>query len=222
MEDSWGVRPKRHDMRIFFVRHGQSELNDTGIHQRRDTRLSARGREQASKLVERFGGVSVDVILASTYPRAVETARIIGRRLGRRVVSTKLLDEWRISSEVEGRNFTDRLAARQYKEHLANIDDPKWHYSDEENVFDLNRRVRRMVKYLGNRKENSVIAVTHAGVINMAVAQAVFGPGITGSDFIRFREVFHCDNTGITEVELDGGMLKVLTFNDYAHLKDIE
>lgn len=206
-------------MRIFLVRHGQSKLNALKIHQSEGTKLSELGEEQAGKLRKRFEGVKVDIIIASKYTRVMHTAQILGKALGKRVVYTKLLNEWKSPSEIEGTTREDKRTIIIQNERLKHLEDNDWHYSDEENVFDLRKRANKIIKYLGNRKEESMIVVSHGDVINMIIAIAVFGSNITGSEFFKFRKVFHPDNTGITEVEVTDGVWRVITFNDYAHLR---
>ncbi len=191
-------------------------MSGTGIHQRRDTALSEHGRKQAETLTKRFKGSGVELVLSSRYDRASETARMIGKKLGRRVVRTALLDEWRIPTEMEDKHFMSKRAHDFLMLQRERIDDDRWHYSDEENTYDLKRRAGRLVRYLSARKEESAIAVTHTAVINMLVALAVFGDGMTGTDFLRFKKVFHPENASVTEVEIEDGSVKVLTFNDRA------
>lgn len=207
-------------MKLFLVRHGQSKLNALKVHQRQSTQLSEYGKEQAENLRKRFGGVNVDIIIASRYVRVMHTAQILGKALGKRVVYTKLLNEWKSPSEIEGTWHGDKKAVSVQNERLKHLEDKDWHYSDEENIFDLRKRANKIIRYIQNRKEESIIAVSHGDVINMIIAIAVFGSNITGSEFMRFRRVFHPDNTGITEVEITDGVWRVITFNDYAHLRD--
>lgn len=211
-------------MKIFLVRHGLSALNGKKVHQIRDDPLTEQGKRQARSVASRLAEVNADLIVSSSYPRAAETARIIGKRLKKRIIYTELLKEWKKPSEIEGKSRSDRKANLIYNKIMKNIDRDDWHYSDEENLFDLKERIKSIGEYLEgkNGKNSTLIVVTHAKVIYMMLAIAVFGVGVTSDEYIRLRKAFALDNTGITEVEMvDGLVTKVITLNDVTHLKDI-
>jgi broad specificity phosphatase PhoE len=62
---------------VYFVRHGQSEDNVAPVFQSPDSPLSAVGRQQAERIAARVAKLSFDVLLASPYRRAHETAAVI-------------------------------------------------------------------------------------------------------------------------------------------------
>ena len=62
-------------MKLYFVRHGESQGNVAGIHQSGSVALSENGIIQAQKVAERFATIAIDVIFASDYTRALETAK---------------------------------------------------------------------------------------------------------------------------------------------------
>src|SRR5260221_6354538 len=66
-------------MRVFVVRHGESEGNFAGTLQgaRSDTHLSARGVEQARLLARRLSGEALDAAFTSPMIRARETTEIL-------------------------------------------------------------------------------------------------------------------------------------------------
>ena len=67
-------------MRIYLVRHGESEANVAGIindDPRRPVSLTARGRDQARQAARGLGAVPFTRVYASRFPRAQETAAIL-------------------------------------------------------------------------------------------------------------------------------------------------
>ena len=62
---------------VYFVRHGQSEDNIAPVFQSPDSPLSAVGRHQAARIAARVATLAFDVLLASPYRRAHETADVI-------------------------------------------------------------------------------------------------------------------------------------------------
>ena len=70
-------------MKVFLVRHGETDYNAQGIFQGYSpVPLSARGRQQAALVAERLLSLQPQVLYSSDIWRAQETANIIGQRLG--------------------------------------------------------------------------------------------------------------------------------------------
>ena len=207
-------------MKIFLIRHGESRLNALKIYQHFDTGLSQAGLRQAKSVAARFKHVKIRIIFCSEYTRATQTARIMSRATGTKIIHTKLLNEWRFPSEMRGTRYGNPNAVRILKERAKHINDPEWHYSDEENVFDLKKRVERFLRQLKKTKQETVMLVTHEHVIRMIMALSVFGRSLDGNGFHRIQRFLYTENTGITELEVDGkGAWRLITFNDYTHLR---
>jgi uncharacterized phosphatase len=68
---------------LYFVRHGESELNARHIFAgQTDTLLSARGKEQAALAGKGAQSLSIDLIVSSPLNRALTTAQIIAKSVG--------------------------------------------------------------------------------------------------------------------------------------------
>ena len=78
---------------IYFVRHGQSEGNAGPVWVDATSKLSAKGKEQARVVAERFTKLPVDIIISSTMDRAVETAQIIAERIDKKTEQSELFVE---------------------------------------------------------------------------------------------------------------------------------
>ena len=83
-------------MRIYFVRHGQSEANTAHVFSNRGWRhpLTALGREQARSLADHLRGQPIARIVSSPLQRAVETAQILSAALSAPVTQHDALREW--------------------------------------------------------------------------------------------------------------------------------
>ena len=207
-------------MKVFLVRHGHSRLNGKGIHQPPDTKLSETGIKQAERIAERFVGVDVDIILSSRYERAEHTARIISKRIDRPIVYTSLLNEFKNPSEVEGKKHDSTYSLKIKKTVMEHLDDPRWHYSDEENIFDRIARGKKVVRYIEDREEEHVLVCTHSGLIRMILAVGLFGDSLNPESFDRVVRFMRTENTGITECDVQpDGRWRLITFNDFVHLK---
>jgi len=66
-------------LRLYFVRHGESEANQLHVISNRDLPhgLTAKGREQSCILADRFGGCGITQIFTSPLLRARQTAEIL-------------------------------------------------------------------------------------------------------------------------------------------------
>ncbi len=170
-------------------------------------------------VAKRFKGVKIDVVYSSRYERAIETAEAVNKVVHAARVKTDLLNEWRGPSELQGQEY-DAKNQDIRNARLRHINEPKWHYSDEENFFDVRDRADRFLGQLSKKEHMSVVLVTHGGLIRVIMARAVFGKGVDGKAFRKLMELLNTCNTGITELERDKkGNWRLITFNDYAHLQ---
>ena len=95
-------------MTILLARHGETDDNiePIRIQGRRDTPLNDAGRAQAAELAERVAGEGIVSLWSSQLSRALETAEIVGARLGLEpVVDERLAEGDR--GELEGRYWRD-------------------------------------------------------------------------------------------------------------------
>ena len=72
------TKVKADAMRIYIIRHGQTELNNRQLLQgQSDYPLNSAGIGQAEKAAERLRGVTFDYVFTSPLRRAVQTAEIV-------------------------------------------------------------------------------------------------------------------------------------------------
>ena len=133
---------------VYFVRHGESVGNAAGVFQSHTGGLSPEGMEQARALAERFKNIPVDVILASTTPRARETADAIHDAIQKPIEFSNLLVEIRNPSEIRDKLRTDKEARGIKKSIRIEDHEPAWRYSDEENFSDRMERAGCVVEML--------------------------------------------------------------------------
>lgn len=111
-------------LRIFVVRHGQTELNVKKILQgHMDTELNATGHEQARRVAELFRDVPLDHCVLSDLVRCVETTKYIlhHQRLVRLEQTSSLRE--RNMGVLEGMCITDARA--KYGSDFRNIGEKK-------------------------------------------------------------------------------------------------
>ncbi|MBS3903217.1 MAG: histidine phosphatase family protein [Anaplasmataceae bacterium] len=205
-------------MKIYFIRHGESEDNAKKIAQGEDGGLSEEGKKQAQFVAERFKKINFDFILSSEYQRAQETAHYIKEATGKDIHATPLLGERRHPSAIIGKHVDDPehheirdLIWENY--HLEN-----WRHSDEENFFDLRRRALDFFEYLQQFEEKDILAVTHGFFLRIIVATMMLGENLDPKTFIPIAHFLQTKNTGITLCEKKKERWHLLTWNDHAHL----
>ena len=65
-------------MKLYLVRHGQTEKNKYGLVQgQTEADLSLKGIEDAKKLQDLISSLNIDVVISSPLRRAIDTAQII-------------------------------------------------------------------------------------------------------------------------------------------------
>lgn len=92
---------------IYFVRHGESELNrhmlsggDFVFDDHYDAPLTELGREQVAETAEKLKNTNIDVVVTSGLRRAIETGEIINRYHGVPMVAMKGLDERKVLTDA--------------------------------------------------------------------------------------------------------------------------
>jgi broad specificity phosphatase PhoE len=210
-------------MKLYLVRHGQTEGNLTHIYQNDTDQLSDKGRSEAEVLARRFETIALEAIISSPYSRARETAAPIAQYKKLPLQTNELLVEKRWPKELEGKSASDQTIQElksllQEKEHT----DPEWRYSNEERYIDVRKR---MAQFLSDAQTlaaqyESILVVSHAHVLKVFLAVMMHGPEVSAK---LFRDIFHTvslHNTGITVAEYSEGKWHLLTINDHAHLGD--
>lgn len=198
----------KRDMRVYFVRHGETLLNRSHTHQTKYTRLSKKGEDQARTVGEYLRNVDADLLLTSDHTRAFETAQIIGDSVGLTPLVEPLFGEVRRPARLTGRSH---FAPETFWYTLLSVfhkDDPNWHYHDAENFTDIFARVRETFEYVNalRYKYHSVIIVSHSMFISMIVAYLCHDRMLAIRDLLpAFLHIKRMKNCGVIELRYAGG-----------------
>ncbi|OGY97102.1 MAG: hypothetical protein A2122_02780 [Candidatus Liptonbacteria bacterium GWB1_49_6] len=203
---------------VYIVRHAQSTSNAMENNLGSDAELTPLGVEQARKIAARARRLSFEVILSSDFQRALQTAEIIKLCTRKKILITPLLREEKHPSELIGKGPNNPRVAQVKRLLRKNRDRKHWHFSDEENFFDLKRRMIKLMKFLERRKERNVLVVGHVMATRMLVGLMIFGENLTPTLFYKMRERMAIWNTGIIAAQFSDRQWKLLTWNDYGHL----
>jgi broad specificity phosphatase PhoE len=147
---------------LFFVRHGESELNVQRIFAGSiDTPLTTLGEQQAELAGIHAKPLGIGLIVSSPLVRAYKTAEIIAEMIGypiEKIVKSDLLREHFMGS-LEGKSWDD------YDEE----DSP---FPDAETEGQLLLRAQQALEYLQSLEADNVLVVSH-GSFGLALRAAI-------------------------------------------------
>jgi probable phosphoglycerate mutase len=194
-------------VRLLLVRHGESICITKGIvgGHRGCTGLTDRGFAQARALRDRLAaeGFTADVLLASTLPRARQTAEVLGEALGVEPACHAELCE-HVPGEIDG-NLWETW---ERFDPVAELDRPL--SPGGESTREFLARVRGLLERVASEHDGrTVVAATHGGVVWASMRVLL---GMTANPWIQ------TDFTSVTEWRYEGGGWRLARTNDVAHL----
>jgi alpha-ribazole phosphatase len=195
-------------LKLFLVRHGQTDLNKVRRYQGRiDVPLNEAGIGQAQKLALRLSSEPFDKIYASPLVRAQETAKTIHNGRNIDIVSLPELVEMDFG----------KLEGKTYKEIIEVF--PAWEpsvfdftFAGGENLDSLAIRIKSFVAMLKELDEGSnILVVTHSGCLRIILCL------LLDIDINKWWQ-FKIDVASLTIMDnvMQGAVLTLL--NDTSHL----
>ena len=197
---------------VTLIRHAETDANASGVWQGHGGHgLSALGCSQAKALGRRLQDREFDLVIASDLPRAIETAELAG-------LDPKPDPAWREIDIGVWEGMTRDEVHERYPHEIAAVRSGEpVKMGGGESWFDLGARIQSTFDELvADAADGSrILVVTHGGVIHAVIAGHM--------SFRDHRVPWPIDrvrNTGITEVAVDGGSFRLISFNDRGHLDD--
>lgn len=206
--------------RLVLVRHGESNATVNRVigGPRTCSGLSDLGREQAARLRDRWATSTefeADVLMASQYPRAIETAEIIAPSLrGLTVVRDEGFGEHDPGPDCDGLTYKDFLARYEIGPDAWDSGDPfATTFPGGETVASFQFRVGSAVRRTLDMYEGKTVVIAcHGGVVDAVLRLALKSPGMGAFQI-------HTLNTSITELLLvKPNVWRLIRYNDTAHL----
>ncbi len=159
-------------MHVYFVRHGETLLNKTRVHQSPSTPLSPKGKEEAVATAKYLKDVQPDFLISSEYTRALETSRIIGLHTGLPTKTNSLMSEIIRPTVLFGQSHLSLQTLRYIFLSLIHRNKSSWHYTDAENVIEISNRSKRALEYLESLEgtHRSVVVVSHTIFLSCMVS----------------------------------------------------
>lgn len=201
-------------MRLFLVRHGETEWNrEERFQGQRDIPLNETGLRQAALTAERFRGFPLEAVFASPLSRACVT----GQRIFDAAQCENFVLEPNFVEIGHGlwEGMTLREVARDYASPLE-----QWHASPErvtmpggESLADVQRRALPALERTALRYDGDTLLATHGAVIKTLICHFL---GMPLSCFWRLK----IPNCSISCVEFSDGLPQVALLSDVSHLEE--
>ena len=201
-------------MRLFLVRHGETESNRLGLALGRDdVPLNERGAWQAERLGRALTSEPLAAVYSSPLRRALDTARAVAEPHGLGVQIEERLIEMDIG-EAEGLTFAEvRSRYPDLLQAWAGEEGPSRAMPGGERLLDVQERAWPAVNDLAVRHgEEVVAAVTHNFVILSILAR------VLGIELAQFRRLRHSVGA-VSVLDFRPKRVMVVRLNDTCHLE---
>ena len=201
-------------MRLFLVRHGETEYNRRGLALGRDdVPLNERGVWQARRTGEALAGEPLAAVYSSPLKRALATAEQVAAPHGLAVQVEERLIEMEIG-EAEGLTFAEvRERHPGLLEAWMGADGPSQPMPGGERLLDVDERAWAAVGDLAaGHGSEAVAVVAHNFVILSILTHAL---GVPLADFRQLRHSV----AAIAELEFGPESIAAVRMNDTTHLQ---
>jgi broad specificity phosphatase PhoE len=202
---------------FYFIRHGETEWNAAGrLCGRTDVPLSDAGRRQAQLLASRLKPIPFVALYSSPLRRALETASILGRAIGRDAVADPRLVELSYGA-WEGRTYEESKRAnpdvyRAWELDPGSVAPPKGESGEQ-----LIERVKPFLADVAQRHSSGNVAVVCHRTVCRLVACHIMGVPLK-----EYRQRIPMDNAALNILETREGKWHVVAVNDSSHLATLE
>ena len=170
-------------MKLYFVRHGQTNSNAQAVNQPitgNDEPLNELGIQQASELAEQLKNEEFDIIISSPFKRAVQTAEIVNKYHG---LAIDVNNTWR---EIQTNGYVDINTWNDLFDFDKNAST-----ENTEPLTDFFKRIYEALDELvAKHRDETVLIVSHGGVHHALYAYANKLP-LTGD--MRISPMKNCE-----------------------------
>jgi probable phosphoglycerate mutase len=198
---------------LILLRHGETEWNLSGRWQGQaaDTPLTKLGREQARIVASRLRSYPIRAIYSSDLLRAFETAQIVGELLGVALMADPALRESDIGAWT-GLTW-DQITVRFPDEVAAMFSGQEVRRGGGESYGELQARLAAAAEQIAARHPGqTVLLVSHGAALRSLVAHAL------DASLAQMHRIAIGGNTALSVVQMRGGRLRLVSYNDTAHL----
>lgn len=191
---------------VYLVRHGRTNANGKFSFQPPDEPLSDIGRKQAEFVAIRLQEEGIDRLASSSYPRALETAGIIGRKLGLSVTELDSVIELRRPKSLYNRSYFSPRVLSYIWRLIFHREDSTWHYEGAENIFMVRQRIEKAKEEIIELPGNKIVVVSHRFFMALfVIAVCARGPLKISNIFRQLFVFFKAKNTTVFKFTVDTG-----------------
>ena len=204
------------DKTIYFLRHGQTELNRLQIVQGSgvDSELNDYGREQAIAFYNYYQNLDFDLVITSALKRTYQTVEpFINNNLPH--------ESWAEINEInwgihEGKP-SEPWMIEAYKEMVSQwaIGNFDASLKDGESAKQLSNRINHFLENIKSRPEKSILVCTHGRTLRCLMC-------LVKGQHLREMESYTHSNTGLFKVHWKAPTFNVELENDTRHLNETE
>lgn len=197
-------------MQIYIIRHGETELNKSGIMQGcLDEPLNENGRFLAKVTGKRLQGVKFDYCVSSPYIRAIETAEILLRESGNDIgIST----DDRLREMHFGSREGKRLASEERELFFSNPFE-YGRFPNGESVREVCERTQSFLKELIDRDDNKVYLISTHGCALRAMLNWLY---TDSTDYWHGHVPYNCC---VNIIEANDGKAKLIADDELLYDK---
>ena len=146
-------------MKIYLIRHGQSEDDERGVGQTLDTKLSQAGIQKLIELKKSvYDKIKFDLVYYSPQARAKQTAKLLFPNLDN-LQELDYIYEYKKPSRLYG--VDRKIKDKYWQENRQNKYDPDWQPEDGESFNQILDRVKRLAKLLSKHQKQTIGIVGH-------------------------------------------------------------
>ena len=205
-EENFHRRPENGSLRLFLVRHGETNANLKRVLQGTSNGLlNARGMSQVEQLGSHLKNIALDHVFSSDLQRAIDTANAIARGHGLSVEIDSQLREWDVG-ELDGQ------PASIYMQMVKDTGKPLSQFDPPGGVklSEVRKRAdgfieKLIVEHIGE----SILVCSHGDFMRMLVGSML-------QIDIDSATAFHFDNASYSVFELTDNQWKFVALNRIA------
>jgi len=184
-------------MKIFLVRHGQTDLNEKGVFRGRlDVPLNERGKEQALAAAEKLSAYNIKKLYSSPLKRAVETAGIIADKLN---IKTIIEEDFTDFDFGKWQGIPEEEISKLYPDlYMRWMNEPqKAEIPNGENLDLVRSRVSKALDRILDQGGENIAIVSHRVIIKIIICIALL-----------------LDNSYFGWIKIDTGEISVLEYEN--------
>jgi len=206
-------------MKLIVVRHGESEMNNSGIIQgaMSKSNLTRLGRDQASKLAKKLANEKIDFAFVSPLDRAKQTAEIILENHE----ETKIKFADRLKEKDAGKYAGRSVGELGKAWRLSGLPFGEFQPEGGESWYQAGKRAVNFVKKIIDQYKDSdsiILIVGHGSVFTYLLMWAD-SFDVKKSNKEKYDH-YHPSNTAVGVIEVDKtGKYTLISLNDISHLE---